>query len=78
MDNITVIAQKLSEVVRQELSEGYSLMEVEQTTRRLVQEIGRQAVARVVATEEEPYPASEVACPVCCGAIPYSAGGRRG
>jgi hypothetical protein len=60
MENITIIAQMLSEEIQQELTTGYTLTAIEQTTRRLVQEIGRQAIAMVVNSEEQPYPEREV------------------
>ena len=71
MDNITAIAQMLSEEIQQELTAGYSLTDIEQTARRLVQEIGRQAIARVVNSEEKPYPEPEVPCTGCGNAMPY-------
>ena len=48
MDNITAIAQMLSEEIQQELTTGYTLTDIEQTTCHLVQEIGRQAIVTVV------------------------------
>ncbi len=71
MENITIIAQMLSEEIQQELTTGYTLTAIEQTTRRLVQEIGRQAIAMVVNSEEQPYPEREVSCSGCGQAIPY-------
>jgi hypothetical protein len=71
MDNITKIAEMLSEQIQQELATEYTLSEVEKTTRRLVQEIGRQAIAVVVNSEEKPHPAPEVFCPGCGQAIAY-------
>jgi hypothetical protein len=71
MENITIIAQMLSEEIQQELTTGYTLTTIEQTTRRLVQEIGRQAIAMVVNSEEQPYPEREVSCSGCGQAIPY-------
>lgn len=71
MDNITIIAQMLSEAIRQELSTEYTLTDVEKATRRLVQEIGRQAIAMVVNSEEASHPTLEVACPNCRGMMPY-------
>lgn len=66
MDNSTVIAQMLSEKIQQELQLGYSLSDIEKAARRLVQEIGAQAIALVVAAEEERQSAQEVSC-VDCG-----------
>ncbi len=71
MDNITAIAQMLSEEIQQELTTGYTLTDIEQTTCHLVQEIGRQAIATVVNLEEQPYPEPEVSCSGCGQAIPY-------
>jgi hypothetical protein len=71
MDNITAIAQMLSKEIQQELTEDYTLTEIEQVTRRLVQEIGRRAIRDVVNAQEKPYPAPEAACPQCGQTIPY-------
>jgi hypothetical protein len=71
MENITIIAHMLSEEIQQELITGYTLTDIEQATRRLVQEIGRQAIAMVVNSEEQPYPEREVSCFGCSQAIPY-------
>ena len=71
MDSITTIAKMLSEKVAQELADEYTLSDIEQVTRRLVQEIGRQAVALVVNLEEQPYPAPEVPCADCGQPMPY-------
>jgi hypothetical protein len=71
MDNITKIAEMLSEQIQQELATEYTLSDVEKTTRRLVQEIGRQAIAIVVNGEEKPHPAPEISCPSCDQAMPY-------
>ena len=71
MDNITKIAEMLSEQIRQELTTEYSLSDVERTARLLVQEIGRQAIALVVDAEEKPHPAPEVSCRGCGQVIPY-------
>ena len=71
MDNITKIADMLSEQIQQELATEYTLSDVEKTTRRLIQEIGRQAIAVVVNSEEQQYPKPEVSCPGCGQASPY-------
>jgi hypothetical protein len=71
VDNITTIARMLSSEIQQELTEGYTLSDIEKTTRRLVQEIGRQAISTVVNSEEKPYPEPEISCPNCDQAIPY-------
>jgi hypothetical protein len=71
VDNITAIAEMLSQEIQRELSTGYTLSDIERVTRRLVQEIGRQAIATVVNDQEGPYPEKEVSCPRCGQAIPY-------
>jgi len=71
MDNITIIAEMLSEQIQQELAAEYTLTEVEKSTRLLVQEIGRRAIALVVESLEKPHPAPEVCCPSCDQAIAY-------
>ena len=71
MDNITTIAEMLSKEIQQELTDGHTLTDIEQATRRLVQEVGRQAIAIVVNSEEQPYPAGEVPCSGCDGMMPY-------
>lgn len=70
MDNITKIAEMLSEQIKQELATEYSLSDVEIATRLLVQEIGRRAIAMVVNSEEKLHPAPEVSCPDCGQEIP--------
>lgn len=71
MDNITTIAEMLSEEIQQELTSGYTLTDIEKTARRLIQEIGRQAIARVVGSEEQAYPEPEISCTECGGTMPY-------
>jgi hypothetical protein len=71
MKNITTIAEMLSKEIQQELTTEYTLTEIEKVTRRLVQEIGRQAITIVVNSEEKPYPEQEISCPGCGQAIPY-------
>lgn len=71
MDNITAIAELLSKEIQQELTSGYTLSDIEKATRRLVQEIGRQAIALLVNGEEKPYPESGVTCPECGGNMSY-------
>jgi len=56
MESITVMAQMLSEEIQQELTTEYTLTDIEQVTRRLVQEVGRQAIATLVNAEEKSYP----------------------
>ena len=71
MDNITTMAEMLSEQIQQELATEYTLSDIEKTTRRLVQEIGRQAIGVVVEAEEKSHPVLEISCPGCGQAIPY-------
>jgi len=71
MDHITTIAEMLSEEIQQELATEYTLSDIEKTTRRLVQEIGRQAIAAVVNAEEKPHPELAASCPGCEQAIAY-------
>ena len=71
MNNITTIAEMLSEQIQQELTTEYTLSDVEKTARVLVQEIGRQAIALVVEAEEKSHAAPEVCCPDCSQVIPY-------
>jgi hypothetical protein len=71
MNNITTIAEMLSEQIQEELATEYTLSDVEKVTRLLVQEIGRQTIALVVDAEEKPHPAPEVCCPGCSEVIPY-------
>ena len=71
MDNITTIAEMLAEEMAQELAEEYTLTDIEQVTRRLMQEIGRQAIAMVVNLEGQPYPELEVPCIDCGQPMPY-------
>lgn len=71
MDNITTIAEMLSEEIAQELVDEYTLSDIERVTRRLLQEIGRRTVAMVVNLEELPYPEPEAPCTHCGQPMPY-------
>ena len=71
MDNITTIAQMLSTHVQQALASDYSLADIEQETRRLLQEVGRQTVAAVVNDAQARYPERELPCPGCGAMMPY-------
>lgn len=71
MENITPIAEMLSERIRAELRAGFTLSDIEQTTRRVLLECGRQAIELMVNSEEARYAESEIACPQCTGAMPY-------
>ena len=71
MDNITTIAQALSRQIQEELTDEYTLTDIERTTRRLLQEIGREVITAVVNAEDKPYPEPAVLCPQCGETIPY-------
>lgn len=71
MDNITEMAAMLSAQVEQELADEYTLSDVERVTRRLVQEVGRRAIAMTVESVEKLHPEPEVCCPRCGQTIPY-------
>ena len=71
MDNITAIAQMLSEEIQQAMSPEYTLTDIEQVAHRLVKEVGRQAIETLVNDQEKPYPEPEVSCPQCGQTIPY-------
>lgn len=70
MERITIIAQMLSEEIQQELPAAYSLTDIEQVTRRLGQEIGRQAMAKVFNAEEIGNPETAL-CRHCKREMPY-------
>lgn len=70
MERITIIAQMLSEEIQRELPAAYTLTDIELVTRRLVQEIGRQAMAKVFNAEESGNPETRL-CPHCEREIPY-------
>lgn len=71
MENITPIAEMLSERILAELRTGFTLSDIEQATRRVLLECGRQAIELMVSGEEARYAESEIACPQCTGAMPY-------
>jgi len=71
VDHITTIAEMLSEEIEQELADEHSLTDIEQVARRLLQETGRQAIAMVVNSKEQPYPEPEVPCARCGQGMPY-------
>lgn len=62
MNNITKIAKMMVEMVGQEIEEEVTLTAIEQTTRRLMQEVGRQTVEKAVATMNPTYPDETVDC----------------
>jgi hypothetical protein len=71
MDNITKMAEMLSAQVEEELAAEYTLSDIEKVTRRLVQEVGRRAIAMTVESVEKPHPEPEAQCPTCGQTIPY-------
>ena len=70
MDNITTIAEMLSDQIQEEIATDYTMSDLERVTRRLIQEIGRQAIAMVVNAEENRYPET-VSCQGCESDMPY-------
>lgn len=71
VDHITAIAQMLSLHVQQALPTDYSMMDIEQVARRLMQELGRQTVAAVIQAEEGRYPEPDWPCPQCESRMSY-------
>jgi hypothetical protein len=61
----------LSTHVQQALESDYDLADIEQVTRRVIQEVGRQTVEVVVNAEEGHYPEPEMPCPGCGGMMGY-------
>lgn len=66
MNNITQIAEMMVELVKSELDGEITLTAIEQTTRVLLQEVGRQTVENTLKTMNPPYPEPRTAC--SCGA----------
>lgn len=71
MNHITKIAEMLSEQLQHELSTEYTLSDVEKVTRRLLLEVGRQAVAFRLQAEEKRQREADVGCPDCGQKMPY-------
>lgn len=65
MNNITKIAKMVSEFVTTKLDKETTLTTIEQTTRSVIQEIGRQAIEMSVNSMNSPYPERVVTC--SCG-----------
>ncbi len=64
MNNLTAISEKLAEEIEKQMVENQvtiSLSEIERTSRKLLQEIGRQAIAKVTQEQETAYP-EQVIC----------------
>lgn len=66
MNNITKITELMVDLVKAELNEAKTLTAIEQTTRRIMQEVGRQTIEATLKTMSNPYPEPVIACR--CGA----------
>lgn len=66
MNNITEIAEKMVELVQAQLAEPITLTAIEQTTRHVLQEVGRQTVALTIKAMNAGYPDPVILCD--CGA----------
>lgn len=66
MNNITQITEMVVELVKTQLGEEVTLTAIEQTTRTVLQEVGRQTVEMTLKTVNPPYPEPTIAC--SCGA----------
>lgn len=62
MNNITKIAKMVAEIVQTEIEDNFNMTMIEQTTKTVLHEIGRQAVEQVLETAETAYPSTTVAC----------------
>ncbi|MCB8943998.1 MAG: ISKra4 family transposase [Ardenticatenaceae bacterium] len=62
MNNITKIAEIMVEIVKSELEDDLTLTAIEQKTQAVLQEVGRQTVAKTLKTLDKPYPEATVAC----------------
>lgn len=65
MNNITIIAEMMVEVVKAQLDENVTLTAIEQTTQIVLQALGRQIVESTLKTLDGPYPEPTIAC--SCG-----------
>jgi len=65
MNNITQITEMMVELVKSELDEEITLTAIEQTTRVILQEVGRQTVENTLKTMNHPYPEPRTTC--SCG-----------
>lgn len=66
MNNITKIAEMMVELVQSQLTEEVTLTTIEQTTRMMLQEVGRQTVEMTLKSMDTPYLEPSIACN--CGA----------
>ncbi len=66
MNNITKIAELMVDLVKSQLDEEVSLTTIEQTTRTVLQEVGRQTIKKTLKMMNSPYPEPTIVC--SCGA----------
>lgn len=66
MNDITKIAEMMVELVSAQLGEGLTLTDIEQATRQMMQEVGRETVRMKVESLTPAYAAPRVVC--ACGA----------
>lgn len=66
MNNITIIAEMMVELVTAQLGEALTLTDIEQTTRQVLQEVGRETVKRKAESLTPTY--AEPTVPCVCGA----------
>lgn len=62
MNHITKIAEMMVELVKSQLDEDITLTAIEQTTRDVLQEVGRQTVENTLKSLNSPYPEPTMAC----------------
>lgn len=70
MNNITQIAALFAELVADELEENPKATNLEQVTRRLLQEVGRQGFEKLIQNKNSQYPDEKVDCQ-CGGEASY-------
>lgn len=66
MNNITKITELMVDLVKSQLDEVITLTAIEQTTRRIMQEVGRQTIEATLKSMSNPYPEPVIDC--TCGA----------
>ncbi|MBE2222704.1 MAG: hypothetical protein IAF02_14245 [Anaerolineae bacterium] len=62
MNNITEITEMMAELVKSHLDEDVTLTAIEQATRVVMQEVGRQTVEMTLKTMNSPYPEPVITC----------------
>ena len=62
MNNITKITEMMVELVKSHLDEDVTLTAIEQATRVVMQEVGRQTVEMTLKTMNSPYPEPVITC----------------